>query len=104
MTPTAQPSGTPATAGTPHVLMTSIPIALVLFSIAIPAGMGGGWLWLTAAVMVPVSICWFLLEWLLFRHPERAHMRTSRPVVGIILGTSAAVAVFCVVVAAVPHH
>jgi len=104
MTPTSGPSRSPSSWGTPHTLMSAIALALLLLSIAIPAGMGGGWLWLTAAVMVPVCVCWLLFEWVLLRHPERAHMHSSRPVIGIILGTSAIVAVFCVVVAAVPHH
>lgn len=104
MTPTAGPSASAPPGGTPDAVISATAVTLLILSIVLPATMGGGWLWLTAAVMIPICAGWFVLQRTLLRHPERMHISSGRPLLAIILCTAAAVAVFCAIVAAVPGH
>jgi hypothetical protein len=101
MTPTSQPSETAPAWGTPDYLLWSVAYALVAFSIAIPLAFGGGWLWLTAAVIVPIVTGWTILQLVMLRRPEEARVQTRVPFVVAVVGTTAAVAIFCTIVALV---
>jgi lysylphosphatidylglycerol synthetase-like protein (DUF2156 family) len=104
MTPTAMPSASAPPGGTPDAIISVTAITLLILSIVLPATMGGGWLWLTVAVMAPICAGWFVLQATMLRHPERMHISSGRPLLAIILCTAAAVAIFCAIVAAVPGH
>lgn len=102
-TPTAMPSAS-APSGGPDAIISGFAITLLILSIVLPAAMGGGWLWLTLAVMAPICVGWFVLQATMLRHPERMHISSGRPLLAIVLCTTVAVVVFCIVVAAVPGH
>lgn len=102
-TPTSQPSRTAPRWGTPDFLLWAFAAFLALASIAIPPAFGGGWMWLTAAVMVPMVAGWALFQWVMIRHPERTHVRSMRPIVITIVGTVAAVAICCALIALAYH-
>jgi hypothetical protein len=98
MTPTSQPSE-PASGGAPDFLIWSTALALLVLSIVLPATMGGGWLWLLTAVMVPLIAAWLLLQRLMITRAGEIHLHGRGPVLTIVLCTTIAVAGFCAIVA-----
>jgi hypothetical protein len=104
MTPTEHPSRPAGEGGAPDLMIWSTAIALLLLSIGIPPAMGGGWLWLLTAVMVPLIAGWMVMQRLMITRGEQLQIRGRAPLVAIAVCTAAAVAVFCLVVAIGFHH
>jgi hypothetical protein len=104
MTPTGQPSHPSGAGGAPDILIWSTALSLLVLSIVLPAAGGGGWLWLTTAVMVPLLIGWMLLQRLIATRGEEAHVHGRGPMIAIVVCTAAAVAVFCALVALAFQH
>jgi hypothetical protein len=103
MTPTSQPSEPGGERGAPDVLIWSTVAALFVLSIVLPAVLGGGWLWLLPAVMVPLLAGWTVLQVALAREGQ-VRISGRGPLIAIALCTSIAVAVFCAVVALAFQH
>jgi hypothetical protein len=103
MTPTSGPSHTVSAPSAPDYVIWSITAGLGLFSIAIPAAFGGGWMWLTTAVMLPIVAGIGFYEWMMVRRPQWAQVHTARPMIVTVLGTVVAVAIFCAIVALAYH-
>ncbi len=99
MTPTADPSPSGGEGGAPDILIWSVAGALFLFSVVLPAFLGGGWMWLLPGVMVPLIAGWMTLQWLMIKRAEHMQMRGKAPLITIVVCTAAAVAIFCTVVA-----
>jgi hypothetical protein len=104
MTPTGQPSHPSGTGGAPDILIWSTAVSLLVLSIVLPAAGGGGWLWLTTAVMVPLLIGWMLLQRSLATRGEEVHVHGRGPVITIVVCTAVAVALFCALVAFAFQH
>jgi hypothetical protein len=104
MTPTSQPSRSGGAGGAPDAVIWTTAVSLFLLSIVLPAALGGGWLWLLTAVMMPLLIGWGLIQWLMIARPERGQMRGRAPIVAIAVCTAVAVAAFCAVVAFAFQH
>jgi predicted lipoprotein with Yx(FWY)xxD motif len=104
MTPTSQPSEPAGHGGAPDLIIWTTALSLLIISIVIPAAMGGGWLWLLTAVMVPLLAGWVTLQRLLITHNEHTQARGRGPLVAIVLCTAAAVTGFCAVVALAFQH
>jgi hypothetical protein len=104
MTPTAEPSEPGGQRGAPDYLIWSTALALLALSIVLPAVMGGGWMWLLTAVMVPLLAGWMVLQWLLRARGERVHLQGSRPMIAIVGITTFGVVAFCAVVALAFQH
>jgi hypothetical protein len=104
MTPTAQPSESGGEGGTPDYLIWTTAGSLFLLSIVLPAVMGGGWLWLLTAVMVPLVIGWVLMQRLMMARSEKARVDSRSSMVVIVVSTAIAVAAFCAVVAFAFQH
>lgn len=100
-TATAGPSQTAPAGGTPDYLLWAVAYAVVAFSIAIPAAFGGGWMWLTAAVIVPLVLGWSGLQLFMLKRPDHAEVHGRLPFVVTLGLTVAAVAIFCAIVAIV---
>jgi hypothetical protein len=98
-TATSGPSEKAPAGGTPDFLLWAVAYALVAFSIAIPAAFGGGWIWLTAAVIVPLVLGWSGLQLFMLKRPDHAEVHGRIPFVVTIVLTVAAVAIFCAIVA-----
>jgi hypothetical protein len=62
MTPTAQPSRPAGGGGATDLVIWSTAVSLLVLSILLPALGGGGWLWLTTAVMIPLLIVWIVFQ------------------------------------------
>jgi hypothetical protein len=99
MTPTAQPSATAPAGHLPDLVTGTLAAVLALFSLAVAIFDGGGWMWLTPAVMLPLLTSWVAIDRLLLRSPEAAHPRSWRPLAAIVAGAVACIAIFCAVVA-----
>jgi hypothetical protein len=97
MTPTAEASEPAGEGGAPDVVIWVTWAALLVLSLAISA-VFGGWMWLLAAVMIPLLAAWAVVQWLMIKHPERARLG-PRGLVAVAGCTVIGVAVFCVVVA-----
>jgi hypothetical protein len=104
MTPTGQPSRPAGGGGAPDLVIWSTAISLLVLSIVLPAAGGGGWLWLTTAVMVPLLIGWMVLQQLMITRRNELHVQGRGPVIAIIGCTAIAVAGFCAVVAFAFQH
>lgn len=104
MTPTEHPSEPAGEGGAPDVVIWTVALALFGLSIALPALMGGGWMWLLTAVMIPLLAGWLTVQWLIAARPSAARMEGRLPLVGIVICTGVAVAGFCAVVALGFHH
>jgi uncharacterized membrane protein len=103
MTPTSQPSE-PASGGAPDFIIWSTALALLALSIVLPATMGGGWLWLLPAVMVPLLAAWMVVQRLMITRAGEIHLQGRGPVLTIVLCTAVAVAGFCAIVALAFAH
>lgn len=101
MTPTAEPSRPGGVGGAPDVMVWVVALALLTVSIVFPAVYGGGWMWLTTAVMVPLLAGWVTLQGLMTNRGDREgiQIRTGLPLAGIVLLAAISVAIFCAVVA-----
>jgi hypothetical protein len=105
MTPTAGASQPGGELGTPDYLMWATTVSLLVLSVVLPAVMGGRWLWLLTAVMVPLLFGWGVLQVLLARGVDLVHIEGRRgPLVGIVACTVLAVVAFCAVVAVAFAH
>jgi hypothetical protein len=104
MTPTAEPSRPGGEAAAPDVIIWATALSLLVLSIVIPPLMGGGWLWLLTAVMVPLIAAWMLVQRLMITRGGELQLRGGGPMLAIVLCTAAAVVVFCVVVALAFSH
>lgn len=62
MTPTAEPAEPTDGGGAPDALMWLTVAGLLIVSIAIPIGSGGGAMWILPIVMVPVLAAWVLMQ------------------------------------------
>lgn len=103
MTPTAEPSA-PAEGGEPEVVIWATALSLAVLSVVLPPLTGGGWMWLLAAVMLPLVAGWVTMQRALVAHGDAVEMRSRRPLVLIALCTALAVAVFCGVIAIAFQH
>lgn len=103
MTPTGQPSQPSGQGGAPDALIWAMICGLFALSVALPAAMGGGWLWLLTAVMVPLLAAWAVAQ-IAIRRGARLRIRGRAPLVGMVLCTAIAVAGFCAVVAFAFQH
>jgi hypothetical protein len=103
MTPTGQPTEASGQGGAPDVLIWTMIIGLFALSVALPAAMGGGWLWLLTAVMVPLLVAWVLVQ-VAIRRGGELHIRGRGSLVAIVACTAVAVAGFCAVVAFAFQH
>lgn len=104
LSPNAGPSQPVDGGGTPDWIIWAVAVALFAVSIAIPAAMGGGAMWFLTAVMVPALVGWVLFQREMAVHGNDLHVRGRKPVVVIVLCTTAMVAVFCAVVALAFAH
>jgi hypothetical protein len=104
MTPTGQRSHPGGAGGAPDILIWTTALSLLALSIVLPAVMGGGWMWLLPAVMVPLLAGWMGLQWLMIARPDKAQPRGRGALIAIGLATAAAVATFCAVVALAFQH
>jgi hypothetical protein len=102
MTPTGQPSKARGQGGAPDVLIATMIFGLFALSVALPAAMGGGLIWLLTAVMVPLLVAWAVVQ-VAMRRPEGLRIR-GRALVAIVACTAIAVAGFCAVVAFAFQH
>jgi hypothetical protein len=103
MTPSSQPSE-PAGGGAPDLIIWTTALALFVLSIVLPATMGGGWLWLLTAVMVPLIAAWMVMQRLMITRPGQLHVQGRGPIVAIVVCTAVAVAGFCALVALAFSH
>jgi hypothetical protein len=103
MTPTAGPSKPAGEGGAPDVLIWTTIASLFVLSIVLPAVMGGGWMWLLPAVMVPLLGGWVMLQRAMATRREQLRVG-RRAEIAIVLLTAAAVAVFCALVALAFQH
>jgi hypothetical protein len=101
MTPTGEPSRPGGQGGLPDVLIWGVAIGLLALSVVLPAVMGGGWMWLLTAVMVPLLAAWMVVQRVL-RTREPHLGRGSLVAVGLCI--AAAVAGFCALIAFVFQH
>jgi hypothetical protein len=101
MTPAAEPSKPGGEGGLPDVMPWALALALLVLSIVLPAVMGGGWMWLLTAVMVPLLAAWMLTQHVL--KTRQPHLGRGT-LVAVVVCTTVAVAVFCVVVALAFQH
>jgi hypothetical protein len=97
MTPTSEPSE-PASGGAPDFLIWSTALVLAVFSVVLPAAIGGGWYWLVTAVTLPLIAAWMLLQRLMITRQSELHIHGRGPVIAIVVCTAVAVAGFCAVV------
>lgn len=104
MTPTEDPSPSGGEGGTPDYLIWVTAGALFILSIVLPATMGGGWMWLLTAVMVPLVVGWVAIQRLMLVGSDKVRLRGNAPLVAIVIGTAVAVAAFCAVVALAFAH
>jgi hypothetical protein len=104
MTPTAEPSRPGGEGGAPDVLIWATIVAILALSIIVPPVMGGGWMWLLTAVLVPLLAAWAVLQWLYRAHGERLQLRGPAPLATIAVCTALAVAAFAAVVALAFQH
>jgi hypothetical protein len=104
MTPTAEPSESGGSGGTPDLLIWTTAFSLLVLSIVLPATMGGGWLWLLTAAMLPLLAAWALMQVLMTRGSNAMRVRSRRALIAIALCTTMAVAAFCAVVAFAFQH
>jgi hypothetical protein len=104
MTPTGQPSEVSGQGGAPDVLIWTMIFGLFALSVALPPALGGGWLWLLTAVMVPLLVGWAVAQVAIIRRGERLQVRGRAPLVGIVVCTAIAVAGFCALVAFAFQH
>jgi len=79
-------------------------LGLLILSFVLPATMGGAWLWLLPAVMVPLLTGWIVMERAMISRGDEIHLRGRAPLVTIAVCTTIAVAVFCAVVAIAFEH
>jgi hypothetical protein len=101
MTPTAEPSAPAGRRALPDVVIWSVIVALLILSIVLPAVMGGGWMWLLTAVMLPLLSAWAGMQWMLRTRQLRLG---GRALALIIVCTALSVAAFCAVVAFAFQH
>jgi hypothetical protein len=104
MTPTEDPSTAGGEGGAPDYLIWATAVSLFGLSIALPATMGGGWMWLLTAIMVPLLAGWVAIQRLMGVRSDKVHLRGRAPLVAIVIGTAVAVAAFCAVVAIAFAH
>ena len=98
MTPTAEPSRPAGAGAVPDLVIWATIGSLLLVSIAVSAA-AGGWMWLLAAVMVPLLAGWAVMQRQLSAGRGQQQLRRPRALIAIVLGTGLAVAAFCAVVA-----
>lgn len=103
MTPTAEPSRPAGEGGVPDLVVWTTIGSLLLVSIAVSAATGG-WMWLLAAVMVPLLAGWALIQRQLSAGRGQQELRRPRAMVAIVLVTGVAVAAFCALVALAFQH
>jgi hypothetical protein len=103
MTPTGQPSNATGQRGAPDVVIWTMIGGLFALSVALPAAMGGGLIWLLTAVMVPLLVAWAVVQ-LAMRRAEGLRIRGRTPLIAIVACTAIAVAGFCAVVAFAFQH
>lgn len=104
MTPTAAPSRPAGEGGAPDLLIWSTILALLVLSIILPALTGGGWMWLLAAVMVPLLAGWVVFQRVMVTRRDEIHLRGRAPLVAIVAFTVLAVAGFSALVALAFQH
>lgn len=103
MSPTAAPSEPSPLIGAAPLMTWIVPAILILFSIAIPLFFGGGWMWVTTAVVVPLCLAWAGLQVLMDRHvgPFKEKERPRIFVPAVIALSAASMAIVGVVIALV---
>lgn len=104
MTPTEGPTRPAGEGSLPELIVFATALALLGLSVALPAALGGGWLWLLTAVMVPLLIAWLVVQLLMARSPGTLQLRSRVPLIAIAVCTALAVAGFCAVVALAFQH
>lgn len=103
MTPTGGVSAAAGGGGLPDALIWWVVLGCAALSIILPAVAGGGWLWLTSAVVIPLVIGFVLLQ-LLLHGGTRTSLSPRAIASWIVCGTTIAVAGFCAVVALALQH
>ena len=78
--------------------------SLLVLSLVLPALTGGGWMWLLAAVMVPLIAGWAVMQRVMITRRNQLHLQGRGPIVAIIVCTAAGVAAFCALVAFAFQH
>lgn len=104
MTPTAAPSQPGGEAATPDLAIWGMALGLLVSSIVIPPLSGGSWMWLLTAIMVPLVAGWVALQAVMINRGDSVQITSRKPVIGIIVATTIAVAGFCAVVAFAFQH
>jgi hypothetical protein len=104
MTPTGQPSKPGGEGAAPDRLIWSTVASLFLLSVILPAVMGGGWLWLLTAVMLPLLVGWVVFQRLMITRQNELHLQGRGPMGAIVICTAVGVAGFCAVVAFAFNH
>jgi hypothetical protein len=104
ITPTEDPSEAGGEGAAPDYFIWATVISLFGLSVALPAPLGGGWMWLLTAVMIPLLAGWVLMQRLMIVRSGKVRLRGRGPLVAIVLGTAVAVAAFCAVVALAFAH
>lgn len=100
MTPTSQPSRPAGEGGAPDLVIWSTIASLFVVSIIVPLAAGGGWLWLLPAVMVPLLVGFVVFQRLMIRDSDKVHIEGERgPLLAIVICTTIAVVILCVLVA-----
>jgi hypothetical protein len=103
MTPTAGPSQPAGEGAAPDYIIWTTVGSLLVLSVVLPAVMGGGWMWLLTAVMVPLLAGWVLLQRAMATRGAQMHLGRGAEVT-IVACTAVAVAVFCAIVALAFQH
>jgi hypothetical protein len=103
MTPTAEPSRPAGEGAVPDLVVWTTIGSLLVVSIGVSAA-AGGWMWLLAAVMIPLLAGWALIQRLMTAGRGQEELRRPRAIVTIVFGTGVAVAAFCAAVAFAFQH
>jgi hypothetical protein len=103
VTPTAGSSRPVGEKSLPGLVAWSPLVAIPIASIAVAAA-SGGWLWLIPAVTVPAAAGGAFAARLITPRPADGPQLHRRRLLVLLLGTVAAVAVFCVLVALLVSH
>lgn len=106
MTPTSQRSHASGERGAPDALVWAAVVILFVLSIVLPPWIGGGWMWLLTAVMVPLLLSWAVTQRTMVtrRNQLPGGVQGRELIIAIAVCTAITVAAFVAVVALAFSH